>query len=676
MTTKTFKLNAEQCRAIETVKGSVLVLAGAGSGKTRVLTLRIAYLIQTCGVPPQNILGLTFTNKAASEMRHRLGQTIGKEEVKKVTLSTFHSFCLLVLRRDIDRLGYTKQFSLYDEKDIERLMGTIARDLLNHEGTVPSLGATQALISDAKSKGLAAEAIKDVQNKWHEGFSQDLYRRLQTSMRAYNAVDFDGMLTLTVELFEKFPEVLERYQNQYQYILIDEYQDTNPVQLKLATLLSAKHQNLFVVGDDDQSIYGWRGADVNNILRFNALTTIKLEQNYRSNNTILKAANAVIAKNKDRHQKVLWSERGEGAPIEIFHAPTETDEAEAVVHRLVNLKQKYALQWKDIAILYRSNALSRQFELALMKHNWLTVDGRWERGVPYQIYGGTEFYERREVKDLIAYLRTVVNRSDEEALLRIINQPRRGVGDTTLDQLTAYNRLHKLRLWDVIKKVVNSEIEQTEIHVTPKSLEGLRSFCQIIEEAETRFQDQPMAETLKWLIEKLDYRKAIHDEVKSQQMRGYKWENVEELVNSLAEFEEQVESPTLADFIVSFPLQNTTEIMRRDKGNENKVHLMTVHSSKGLEFKACFLVCVEDHIMPHEKSLLETGIEEERRLMYVAITRAMDFLTITMAKQRKRQGKDCASRPSQFLFDIPKELLKITQWHDVMPARTAPVEVD
>jgi superfamily I DNA/RNA helicase len=654
--------NPEQRRAIETVQGSVLVLAGAGSGKTRVLTLRISHLIQNCGVSPKSILGLTFTNKAAAEMRHRLAQMVGKEDAKQVTLSTFHSFCMLLLRRDIDRLGYTRNFSLYDEKDIERLMGSIARDLLNHEGGVPSLSATHALISDAKSKGLAPEAIQDTTNQWHEGFTQDLYKRLQSSMRAYNAVDFDGMLTLTVELLEKFPEVLERYQEQYQYILIDEYQDTNPIQLRLATLLSAKHQNLFVVGDDDQSIYGWRGADVNNILRFNALTTIKLEQNYRSNNTILKAANAVIAHNKDRHQKVLWSERGEGFPIEIFHAPTEVEEAEALVCRLVALKQKYTLQWRDIAILYRSNAHSRQFELALMKHNWLTSDGRWERGVPYQIYGGTEFYERREVKDLIAYLRVIVNPQDEEAILRVINQPRRGVGDTTLDLLTNYNRSHGKSLWDVLCSATQGTLP--EISITPKSLEGLKSFCSIIEEAKTRFQNGQMAETLRWLIEKLDYRRAIHEEVKSQQMRGYKWENVEELVNALAEFEQATPEASLADFIVSFPLQSNLDKLKQSKGNENKVNMMTIHSSKGLEFKACFLVCVEDHVMPHEKSLMETGIEEERRLMYVAITRAMDFLTISMAKQRKRQGKDCSSRPSRFLFDIPKELLKVTKWHE------------
>lgn len=658
-------LNPEQRRAIETVAGSVLVLAGAGSGKTRVLTLRISHLIQNCGVSPKAILGLTFTNKAAAEMRHRLSQMIGKQEVKQVTLSTFHSFCLLILRRDIHRLGYTRDFSLYDEKDIERLMGSIARELLNHEGSVPSLGATHALISDAKSKGLKADAIVDKKNQWHEGFTQNLYTRLQSSMRAYNAVDFDGMLTLTVELLEKFPDVLERYQEQYQYILIDEYQDTNPIQLRLASLLSAKHNNLFVVGDDDQSIYGWRGADVNNILRFEALTTIKLEQNYRSYNTILKAANAVIAQNKDRHQKVLWSERGDGNLIEIFHAPSEIEEAEALVHRLVILKQKHNLQWKDIAILYRSNALSRQFELALMKHNWLTLDGRWEKGIPYQIYGGTEFYERREVKDLIAYLRVIVNRLDEEAILRVINQPRRGVGDTTLDLLTSYNRTHTKPLWEVLKSAVEQNPVNEELAITPKALEGLRRFCSLIEEAETRFKSEPMAETLRWMVEKLDYRSAIHEEVKSQQMRGYKWENVEELINALAEFEQEEGEKSLSDFIISFPLQSNFEEMRRDKGNENKVNLMTVHSSKGLEFKACFLVCVEDHIMPHEKSLLETGIEEERRLMYVAITRAMNFLTISMAKQRKRQGKDCSSRPSRFLFDIPKELLKVTKWHDL-----------
>lgn len=653
------QLNPAQQQAVETVEGKVLVLAGAGSGKTRVLTLRIAHLINQCHVSPKKILGLTFTNKAAAEMRERLGKMVDPKLAKQVTLSTFHSFCLQVLRADIHRLGYTPNFSLYDEKDIQRLMNQIARELLNHEGEVPSLASSQALIADARSKGLKADEISDEKNDWHQGFTRNLYQRLQSSMRAYNAVDFDGMLNLTVELFERFPEVLERYWEQYHYIHIDEYQDTNPVQLRLATLLSKKYQKLFVVGDDDQSIYGWRGADVKNILTFDADTTIKLEQNYRSTNAILKAANAVIAHNTSRHQKMLWSQRGDGQPIEIFHAPNEHDEAEAVMHRLVKVKQKHNLRWRDIAILYRSNALSRQFELALISHRWQLLDGRWEKGIPYHIHGGTEFFERREVKDLMAYLRAIVNRRDEEALLRIINQPRRGIGDTSLDVMTSINRAEEKPLWEVLK---NSE----SLSLTPKARDGVATFIQVIEEAEERFQQQSMRDALEWLIHTIDYRRAIHDEVKSVQMRGYKWENVEELLNAIAEFEQQEGEHTLSDFITSFPLQSHQEQMRMGStGREDKVNLMTFHSAKGLEFRACFLVCMEDHIIPHEKSLLETGIEEERRLMYVAITRAMDYLTVSMAKQRKRQGKDFSSRPSRFLFDIPKELLNVTQWHEV-----------
>lgn len=662
MTQQQPQLNPAQQQAVETVAGRVLVLAGAGSGKTRVLTLRIAYLVNQCHVSPKQILGLTFTNKAAAEMRQRIAKMVDPKLAKQVTLSTFHSFCLQVLRADIHRLGYTPHFSLYDEKDIQRLMNQIARELLNHEGEVPSLASTQALIADARSRGLKAGEINDTKNDWHEGFTRDLYQRLHSSMRAYNAVDFDGMLNLTVELFERFPEVLERYWDNYHYILIDEYQDTNPVQLRLATLLSQKHQNLFVVGDDDQSIYGWRGADVKNILNFEATTKIKLEQNYRSTNTILKAANAVISQNTSRHQKILWSQRGDGSPIEVFHAPNEHDEAEAIMHRLVKLKQKHNLNWRDIAILYRSNALSRQFELALMNHRWQLLDGRWERGIPYHIHGGTEFYERREVKDLMAYLRAIVNRRDEEALLRIINQPRRGIGDTTLDALTSRNRGEKKPLWEVITGC-------DDLSIAPKAKEGITSFVRVIEEAEQRFKSQSMRDALEWLIQTIDYRRAIHEEVKSVQMRGYKWENVEELLNAIAEFDQQEGEQTLSDFISSFPLQSHQEQMRMNAtGREDKVNLMTFHSAKGLEFRACFIVCIEDHIIPHEKSLLETGIEEERRLMYVAITRAMDFLTISMAKQRKRQGKDFTSRPSRFLFDIPKELLKVTQWHEVNTA--------
>lgn len=662
-------LNPNQRKAVEQVNGRVLILAGAGSGKTRVLTLRMAYLIRELGISPKSIVGLTFTNKAAAEMRQRLATFVDADIAKQVTLCTFHSFCMQILRQDIERLGYTSKFSLYDEQDVQRLINHIARDILEHEGELPSLAPTIAAIRQAKNKGLASEQIEGTASAWHDSFAQEVHRRLQASMRAYNAVDFDNLLGLTVELFEKFPDVLERYQERFRYLMIDEYQDTNPIQYRLAALLSAKYHHLCVVGDDDQSIYGWRGADVKNILAFDNATVIKLEQNYRSTNSILKAANAVIGNNQQRHAKVLWSDKGEGEGIEVFHTPNELEEALAVIKRMVRLKESRGLRWGDMAILYRSNALSRQFELALMKQSWKKGD-QWMQGIPYEVYGGLEFYERREVKDLCAYLRVIVNPLDQEALLRIINQPRRGIGEESLDALTAYNRQHQKPLWEVLMSSIqeNSCLEGISLHA--KAKKGLEDFIKTLEEAKQRFSQGGLAEALKWLLERINYQKAIKEEVKSQQMRDFKTENVQEFVTSLAQFEEQAaEHPesdgSLAAFVGNLALNNQLMQSNKSRQHDDRVHLMTFHSAKGLEFPVCFLVGLEDHIIPHEKSMKETGLEEERRLMYVAITRARDYLCLSMAKQRMRMGKESASRPSRFLLEIPKELLRVTDWRVV-----------
>lgn len=657
-------LNLPQRRAVELVNGRVLILAGAGSGKTRVLTLRMAYLIHELKVSPKAILGLTFTNKAAAEMRQRLTSYVNPQAAAQVTLCTFHSFCMQVLRQDSGFLGYTTQFSLYDEQDVQRLINLIARDILQQEGELPSLAPTLAALRQAKNKGLSFADLPDT--TWHEHFTKEVYQRLQASMRAYNAVDFDNLLGLTVELFEKFPQVLARYQERFCYLMIDEYQDTNPIQYRLASSLASKSHNLCVVGDDDQSIYGWRGADVKNILLFEKATVIKLEQNYRSTNTILKAANALIKHNQQRHEKVLWSDKGEGEKIEIFHTPNELEEAQAVVKRLVKLKEIHGLRWRDMAILYRSNALSRQFELSLMKHTWKN-GAQWIQGIPYEVVGGLEFYERREVKDLCAYLRLIVNPFDQEALLRIVNQPRRGIGEETLDVLTAYNRQQHLPLWNVLKGFVQKDPEFNHLVIHSKAHKGLEDFIKTIEEAKERFEKESLADTLQWLIQRIDYQRAIKEEVKSQQMRDFKAENVQEFVTSLSEFEEHAKlhpevDRSLVAFVSNLTLDNQLMQANKNRRYEDRVQLMTFHSAKGLEFPACFLVSLEDHIIPHEKSLKETGLEEERRLMYVALTRAKQHLTLSMAQQRKRMGKDATSRPSRFLFEIPKELLRTTDW--------------
>lgn len=661
------QLNPNQRGAVLQTEGRVLILAGAGSGKTRVLTMRMAYLISSQGVSPTAILGLTFTNKAAAEMRHRMRKMIDPRAAKEVTLCTFHSFCMQVLRQEIHLLGYTSKFTLWDEHDLKRMVTLIARDILQNEGEMPSLAPTIAAIYQARHQGVTAEQI-NTGAEWHDEFTREVYLRLLDSMRAYNAVDFDTLLWLTVELFEKFPEVLEKYQERYRYIMIDEYQDTNPIQDRLAGLLSAKYNNLCVVGDDDQSIYGWRGAQVKNILSFEAATVIKLEQNYRSTNTILKAANLVIRNNTERHDKQLWSGHGEGALIEVFHAPTEIEEAEAVVCRIVRLKEQHALKWRDIAILYRSNALSRQFELALMKHNW-NDHGRWVKGIPYQVYGGTEFYERREVKDLMGYLRVITNEKDQEALLRVINQPRRGIGEAALDLLTSYNRKMGLPLWEVLEGVVAPVCRYPDLkqQISSKAFQGVDNFVEVIAKAKGRFEGRSLSDTMRWLLDETNYRKAVFEEVKSDQMRDFKMENVEEFVNAIADYEQEClkeeKEPSLHDFVTSMPLSKDWDKTGNEEDEKgDRVNLLTFHSAKGLEFPACFLVGLEDHVIPHEKSMMETGIQEERRLMYVAITRAMRFLTISMACHRKRMGQVKPSQPSRFLHEISKDLLRITRW--------------
>jgi superfamily I DNA/RNA helicase len=637
-------LNAEQRRAVETTEGRVLILAGAGSGKTRVLTTRMAYLINVLKVPPSQILGLTFTNKAAQEMRKRMGELVRKEQASQVSLSTFHSFCLSVLREDITHIGFTKNFSLYDSGDVERIIKVIVRDILEREADLPSLMPTLEAIARAKSKGLKADDLPTL--TWHDQFTKTVYSRLKDALRAYNALDFDSLLTETVDLFERFPEVLAKYHDRIRYVMIDEYQDTNPVQFKLTALLSQKWGNLCVVGDDDQSIYGWRGASVRNILDFDQAAVVKLEQNFRSTTTILEAANHVIKHNQERHQKKLWSQKGSGSKIEIFHAPTDVNEAEAVAMRLAHIKEKTGAPWSKFAILYRSNRLSRQFEMALIKQMWKKGEG-WVKGIPYHIFGGQEFYERKEVKDLLAYYKVCLNPLDQEALLRVVNYPRRGIGEGSLDALTSFNRQNKIPLWSVLK--------EPQVEISSKAKAGVEDFVKVIEELTLRMESN-VGESYKWLLDRIDFKKAIHEEVKSDQMRGFKWENVEELGSALSEH-----TGDLKNFI-SDTLLNHHQFHQSHTSEDDRLSLMTFHSSKGLEFPYCFLVGLEDHIIPHERSLKEGSVEEERRLMYVAITRAQEKLVMSMARERKKMGQTEISNPSRFLLDIPKELFSPVKW--------------
>ena len=647
------KLNSEQEKAVHTVEGRLLVLAGAGSGKTRVIVNRIAYLIQELGVSPSAIMGLTFTNKAAGEMRERVQKLIGTERGKEVTLSTFHSFCMQVLRRYIHKLGYTNQFSLYDEKDLHRLVNQLAKDLLNCQ-ELPSLGPTMAVIQDAINQGISEQDVDKI--AWPDSFSKELYIRLQGMLRAYNAVTFDHLLSLTIRLFTEHPDVLRQYQDRYRYLMIDEYQDTNHAQFRLAELLAARSNNLCVVGDDDQSIYGWRGAHVSHILNFRADHTVRLEQNYRSSPNILAMANKVIQNNKQRHNKVLWSSKSHSDPIEIFNATSDIEEAQAIVRRILKLREEQELKFRDMAILYRSNALSRIVETTLLQTPW--HDGeRWLRGIPYEIFGGLEFSARSEIKDLLSFLRTISNPNDQEGLLRILNVPRRGISDLVVDELSQISRTQNIPLWQILKEIA---ADRRPLPNHPRAIKGVKSFVDLISAAANRFSSKaPLSESLTWFIEAVNYRKAIEEETKSEEARLFKWENAQEFVNSLAQYEQDTPEAdrSLAHFIAETMLFYQPPRIEGKPRSTDRVQLMTFHSAKGLEFPACFLIGLEEGILPHEKSMLQTGVEEERRLFYVGITRACKFLILSMARSRMRYGHTGPSAPSPFLKELPQELL-------------------
>lgn len=654
--TYTESFNKAQKDAVEKVGGRLLILAGAGSGKTKVLTAKIAHLIQHQKVPPEAILGLTFTRKAAEEMRQRLTVRIGEALAKRMMLSTFHSFCTFVLRREIHHLGYDRHFTIYDRQDVLRLLTSIARDILEHESDLPSLKKTLDMINLAKNRALSPEDMSG--SSWHDTFLQQVFTRLNEAFRAYNAVDFDHLLYLTHKLFEQFPEVLSKYQNRFQHVLIDEYQDTNPVQAKIAEALCRVSSNLCVVGDDDQSIYSWRGADVNNILTFDHDAIITLEQNFRSTNTILRAANAVIHCNEKRHSKSLWSDKGDGELIELFYAPSEQQEAEGVALRLVKIKEQFGLQWKDFAVLYRSNNLARAIESAFLKQAYFQ-DGNWHRGIPYQVYGGDEFYEHKEIRDLLAYLRVLANSQDHEAIVRVLNYPRRGIGEQTLNALISQQREALVSLWQVLQNISQK--------IPEKAKQGIAAFVQLIQEAKEKLATVPPSSILEWLIQKINLYKAIAEEVKSDAIRKIKEENIAGLIASLREYE-TIKNPEgyhecLTEFLSTVLIENEYGGWnKREKQGLDHVHLMTFHSAKGLEFATCFLIGLEENLMPHERSVRTGQVEEERRLMYVAMTRAKQRLILSMAASRLRMGQLVATAPSPFLFEIPKEYLQMTRW--------------
>ena len=634
-------LNKEQAEAVKRTEGPVLILAGAGSGKTRVITHRIAYLMDECGVNPWNILAITFTNKAAGEMRERVDNLIGFG-AESVWISTFHSMCVRILRRHIENLGYESSFSIYDTDDQKSLMKEVckylkidAKDLREREILSEISAAKNELTTPLQyreeNEGLGYRYVRIA----------DAYEEYQKRLRKNNALDFDDLLMLTVELFHSHDEVLASYQNRFRYIMVDEYQDTNNAQFELVRLLAGKYRNLCVVGDDDQSIYAFRGANIRNILDFEKVYpdafVVKLEQNYRSTQNVLDAANAVIRNNTGRKEKSLWTDRGEGARIHLREFNTARDEAAFVADDIAaKCRNDRHLGYGDFAILYRTNAQARTLEERFV----LT-------GIPYNVVGGTNFYDRREIRDMIAYLKTVENGQDEIAVRRILNVPRRGIGLTTMGRLSDYAVSRDITFFEAMERCRN-------ITSLGRSTAKIESFVSLIRELRDYKTGHGLADLLRYIIEKTDYNDHL---LSSDDEDGEdRISNVDELISKIADYEETAEEPTLSGFLEEVALVSDLDEAGEDK---DRVLLMTLHSAKGLEFPHVYLTGMEDGIFPSYMAINsgdEEAEEEERRLAYVGITRAKDDLTLTCSRSRLLRGEVQYNPPSRFLEEIPEEL--------------------
>ena len=621
------ELNEKQKEAVLYNDGPLLIIAGAGAGKTKTLTTKIAYLIEEKKVSPYSILAITFTNKAAKEMKDRLFLTLGSE-VKKLTVSTFHSFGLKLLRENYERLGYDRNFVIMDSDDSLTVVKKIIKDM-GYDPKIYNPKAIRNKISSCKNERISPEEYDKFAVSDYERVIQEVYKKYEDKLYKNNSVDFDDLLLLPIRLFKKYPEVLERYQDLYKYILIDEYQDTNEAQYILTKLLSEKYRNITCVGDDSQSIYSFRGANYKNILNFEKdykdAKVILLEQNYRSTSTILDAANSVIKNNKQKKDKNLWTARGVGEKIQYYRAYNEKDETGFVVHKINELINK-GIDYKDIAVLYRTNAQSRVLEEEMLKEN-----------LPYRIIGSINFYSRKEIKDLLAYLRLIHNSRDNVSLLRVINTPKRGIGLKTIENLTE-----------------KADQEETSIYEAISSGKELE-FKNLIE----RLKEVSQNITLTELIDKVLDASGLKQELESEGTleAEVRLENLEEFKSITKNFEEQEGLVSLEEFLLETSLVSDVEEYRNDP---NRISLMTVHSVKGLEFKEVFVVGLEEGIFPHMNSLMESSdVEEERRLMYVAITRAKDHLYLVNARRRTLFGKEQINPVSRFLSEIPTSLLDI-----------------
>ena len=644
-------LNPPQRAAVEQTEGALLILAGAGSGKTRVITLRIAYLIAEKNVPPYNILAVTFTNKAAGEMRERVKGFLEGQQLQSAPLiSTFHSLCVRILRQDIEHLqeGYNKSFTIYDTSDSQKVIKACVKDIGMDEKQL-SARVTQSAISAAKNRGedfeMYASSVEYTDER--KAAIARVFKMYEERLNNANALDFDDLIIKTVKLLRQSNEVREKYNNKFKYILVDEYQDTNALQFALISYLTEKQQNICVVGDDAQSIYGFRGADIANILSFEQhypqAKVIMLEQNYRSTQTILDVADAIISNNAGRKEKKLWTDKTDGEKIYYYQAVDGDGEARFVASKIIDhLRNNPA---DKIAILYRTNAQSRVFEEALRRQR-----------IEYNIVGGFSFYERAEVKDVIAYLKMALNPFDDIAFQRVVNTPTRGLGKTSLDELSFRAKDFGSSLWETLAIITDEKYEQPR-NLTPRALESLRGFKKIIEKLanqvhESAATDRAVSEVVIAAIEDTGYSKMLREENSDESEA--RLENLQELVNAAVDYDKQ-EADGLRDFIDHSALSSDT-----DKYDRNaSVTMMTVHAAKGLEFPIVFIVGLEDGIFPHSRSINDPKeLEEERRLAYVAITRAEKILYVTHSMRRRVYGEELAAEPSQFLNEMPLDMIR------------------
>jgi DNA helicase-2/ATP-dependent DNA helicase PcrA len=639
-------LSEPQKKAVQYGDGPLLLLAGAGSGKTKVLTHRIAYLIQERGVSPTNILAVTFTNKAAEEMKIRLQDLVGPLLSSLLWVSTFHSACVRILRRDIEKLGYSRSFTIYDQTDQMTLVKQVLTDDLNLDVKQFRPGSILSAISNAKNKLLDHDAYANTVGSFFEQKVADAYKAYQRHLSENNALDFDDLLMLTERLFEECPDVLEFYQEKFRYILIDEYQDTNHAQYRIAKLLAQKYRNICAIGDDDQSIYSWRGADIRNILDFERdyedAAVFRLEQNYRSTQNILKAGHNVVVNNRRRKEKELWTDNAEGEKIVCYEAIDEKGEAEYVADLIGKLcsddtvgRAASSFQYNDFAVFYRINAQSRTLENAL----------RVAR-IPYTIVGNLRFYERMEIKDILAYLRVLVNRRDAVSLKRIINVPSRGIGKTTLTRLEDFAYEERLTLYEAMKSV------DQVLSLQSRFQDAISRFVEIIEAIDPNRKPSQVIEDV---LEKTGYIRALEEErtVKAQS----RIENVRELLSEAKEFEENQQEPTLASFLEGITLKSDIDTWEEQT---DQVSLMTLHNAKGLEFPVVFITGLEEGILPIWRSLEnDVEMEEERRLCYVGITRAKQGLYFTSAAERRLFGNVSSNIPSRFIEEVPSDLKEI-----------------